>query len=196
MQAAGVTRYNEGRSLDEIKLSPYVTPDRWGDADNGVIIAGLLGTAVTVLLTLIAAAIALKKKHPVCALLLVLLIAFAAAIGTYAGKLFVEWDNLPLYGFADLMMLLSVAGFCFIAAWAKNGCSLPKGKKPVGKVFTCIALVALPYELIVFLINNVIFKGKSATVSIILASFSLMAVIVISLAITVVGLRKAKKEEK
>ena len=195
LQAAGVTRYNEGATMEQVNPSQYLSPADWTNADSGVIVAGLIGAAVTVLLTLIAAAIALKKKHPVCALLLVLLIAAAAVTGTFASKLFVEWDNLPLYGFVDALMLLSVFGFFMIAAWAKNGCELPKGKKLVGTVLIGLTAAALPYELIVLLINTIICKSVRPTFSIILSSFCQMAVIVICLAITVIGMKKGKKEE-
>ncbi len=195
LETAGVTRYNEGKTLADMKLTPYVSPDRWGNTDMGVITAGLIGAAVTVLLTLIAAAIVLAKKHRVCALLLVALIVAAAITGTIASKLFIEWDNLPLYGFVDALMLLSVFGFVMIAAWAKNGCALPKGKKLAGTVLLGLTIAALPYEVIVLLINTIIHHGLEPTYSITLSSFCQMAVIVICLAITVIGVCKAKKEQ-
>ena len=194
--AAGVTRYNEGRTLGDMKLSPYDTPDRWGNTDTGAIIAALIGTAVIALLTLLTAIVALRKKHPVCALLLVLLLIAAAITGAFASKLFIEWDNLPLYGFVDALMLLSVFGFFMIAAWAKNGCELPKGKKLVGTVLIGLTVAALPYELIVLLINTIIYHSHEPTCSIALSSFCQMAVIAVCLAVTVIGLRKTKKEEK
>ena len=196
LKAAGITRYNEGLTLDEMHLSPYLTPGDWDLKDNAVIPPAVICGAVAVLLGLAAALTALIRKHRLCALLLLVLSVAAAPLGASASQLFIQWDNLPLYGAVDALMLLCVAGFCLVAAWAKNGCAFPKGKKAVLTVLLCLFIAAAPYEVVVLVINTLIHHGLRPLFSIVLSAYVQIAVVAVSSVLTIVCLaRKDKKEE-
>ena len=152
--------------------------------------------AVAVLLGFAAALTALIRKHRLCALLLLVLSVAAAPLGASASQLFIQWDNLPLYGAVDALMLLCVAGFCLVAAWAKNGCAFPKGKKAVLTVLLYLFIAAAPYEVVVLVINTLIHHGLRPLFSIVLSAYVQIAVVAVSSVLTIVCLaRKDKKEE-
>ena len=63
LKAAGVTRYNEGLTLDQLHMSPFMSPGDWDLQDKNVIIPAVLCAGVAVLLGLAAAVIAFLKKY-------------------------------------------------------------------------------------------------------------------------------------
>lgn len=194
LKAAGITRYNEGLTLDKLHMSPFLSPDAWETKDLGVVLPAVACGAVAVLLGLAAALTALIKKHRLCALLLLVLSAAAAPLGASASQLFIQWDNLPLYGFVDALMLLTVAGFCLVAAWAIKGGAFPKGKKAVLTVLLCLFIAAAPYEVVVLVINTLIHHGLRPLFSIVLSAYVQIAIVILSSLLTIIFLaRKGKK---
>ena len=196
LKAAGITRYNEGLTLDQLHLSPFLSPTDWEMKDIGVVVPALLCGGLAVLLGLAAALTALIKKHRLCALLLLVLSVAAAPLGACSGQLFIQWDNLPLYGVVDALMLLCVAGFCMIAAWAINGCSFPKGKKAVLTVILSLFVAAAPYEIVVLIINTLIHHGFRPLYSIVLSSYVQIAIVLVCAVLTIVCLTRGKRKDE
>lgn len=91
-------------------------------------------------------------------------------------------------------MLLCVAGFCLVAAWAKNGGAFPKGKKAVLTVLLCLFVAAAPYEIVVLIVNTLIHHGMKPLFSICVSSFVQSAVVIFSALLTVVFL--ARRDQK
>ena len=196
LKAAGITRYNEGLSLDQMHLSPFLSPGDWDSSENGVILPGVICGAVAILLGLAAALTALIKKHRLCALLLLILSVVAAPLGASSGELFIQWDNLPIYAVIDALMLLTVAGFCLVAAWAINGGAFPKGKKAVLTVLLCLFIAAAPYEIVVLIINTLIYHGLKPLYSITVSSFVQSGIVILSSLLTIVFLARNGKKDK
>jgi hypothetical protein len=115
-------------------------------------------------------------------------------LGTWASKLFVLWDNLPLYAFADALFLLCVAGVVMCAAYAHNGFAFPKGKRLAGKVILSLAVAAAPYEIAVLVVNTLIYHGTKPTRSIVIAVFFQAAVLLASITVIIVKLCRENKD--
>lgn len=191
--AFGFTRYNEGQMLADVELSPFTSI---GDAGNGpgvpLTVAVYVLLAVVALLTLICAVAAIIRKRVLLACILLIAAVVAFVSGLYSGKLFVVWDNLPLYGLIDAVMLLTVAVFCYIAFLSRRGFAFPTGKKLVLSIIGTLTVAALPYELIVLLIHMIIYHGLKPVLSITVSSFCQFALIIASLIITTVSLLKKR----
>lgn len=195
LEAAGITRYNEGRTLDQIWVSPLMSPEDWGTDERPIILVALICAGIALLLGLAAAVIAFVKKRRLAALVLLVLTAAAAPLGASASELFIQWDNLPLYGFIDALMLLCVAGFCFTAAWAINGCRFPKGKKAVLTVLLCLFVAAAPYEIVVLIVNTLIHHGMKPLFSITVSAFVQIAIVILCAVLTIVSLVRTEKRK-
>ncbi len=173
---------NDPRAFVNARL-PFLAPVTWGSFSLSLYFTALAcGLAVL----LFAAAVAVRaaaKKHGwtgLCAFLCVLL---CAVVGTYASRLFVLWDNLPLYACADAVFLLSVFGVLMAAAFAKNGFAFPKGKGLAGTVILSLFLAAAPYEIVLLVINTLIHHGGRPTYSVTLSAFVQMAVVLAALVV-------------
>ena len=175
--------------ITETRL-PFLTPVSWNDFSFSLYITALACGAVILLLALAAAAAAAKKKHGLTGALMFLFVLLAAAAGTYASRLFVEWDNLPLYGCVDALFLLSVFGVVMASAYARNGFSFPKGRRMAGTVILSLFLAAAPYEIAVLVINTLIHHGRRPTYSITLSAFVSMAIVLTSLVIMIASTRR------
>ena len=193
---AGLTRYSEGKSFSDMSLNPLVSPADWGEKDSAVVLPAVIIAALVALLCLAAAVLAFVNKHPLCGALLVCLTVAAVPLGVSSGDLFIQWENLALYGFVDALMLLTVAGFILIAAWAKNGCAFPKGKKAGLTVFLSLLLCALPYELVVLVINTLIYHGHRPLHSITLSAFVQMAIVAASAIVVILAFIRKRKADK
>lgn len=192
---AGITRYSEGMTMDQLHMSPFLSPADWNKSDIGTMLPGIICGGIAVLLGLAAALTALIGKHRLCALVLLILSAVAAPLGASSGQLFIQWDNLPLYGFVDTLMLLTVAGFCFVAAWAINGCRFPKGKKAVLTILLCLFVAAAPYELVVLIINTIIHHGLRPTYSITVSSFVQSGIVIVGSILTIIFIVRDRKRK-
>lgn len=195
LKNAEITRYSEGGSFTDIEPDPFLSPADWGANDSGVVMPAVAVASVVILLCLAAAVTALVKKHPLCALLLLFLTAAAVPLGVSSGVLFIQWENLALYGFIDALMLLDVAAFCMIAVWAKNGASFPKGKKGVLAVIGSLFVAAAPYEVVVLIINTLIYHGFRPLFSITLSSFVQMAVVAVCAIVIMRSFTRKNKTE-
>ncbi|MBQ6118833.1 MAG: hypothetical protein IJK98_06340 [Clostridia bacterium] len=118
----------------------------------------------------------------------------AAAAGIYASRLFVLWEDLPLYGCVDALFLLSVSGVVMAAFCAKNGFVFPKGKRLAGAALLSLFLAAAPYEVAVLVINTLIYHGRKPTFSVTLSAFVPMAVVLASLIVILVSARSKAKD--
>ena len=192
LDALGVTQYCEGRSMEQVQTSPWFAPDQWTRGDASVYVAAFIAAGIVLLLTLVTAVVLFVKKHPAGGVILLVLGALSVPLAITASQLFVEWDRLALYAFWDAALLLCVAGFCMIAAWALNGFAFPKGKKLAAAVLCSLTAAALPYELVILIINTLIHHGQRPTYSITLSAFALMLVIVIALSITLAAAKRKK----
>ena len=170
---------------------PFFAPVTWSGFSLSLYFAALACGLAVVLFAAVTAIRAAAKKHGVTGLLAFLLVLLTAVTGTYGSRLFVEWNNLVLYALVDAVFLLGTAGVIFAAAYAKNGFAFPKGKRLAGAVVLSLFLAAAPYEIVVLVINTLIYHGTRPTYSIILSAFVQMAVVLAALA--VIFLRSGRK---
>ena len=178
---------NDLREVISTRL-PFLAPVSWGGFSLSLYLTALVCGLVVLLLAAAVAIRAAKKKHGKLGLLTFLLVLVSAVSGTYASRLFVIWNNLPLYGCIDAVFLLSVFGVLMAAVYAKNGFSFPKGKQLAGKVILSLFLAAAPYEVVVLIINTLIYHGTRPTYSITLSAFVQMAVVLAALVVIFVSL--------
>ena len=171
---------------------PFIAPVTWSGFSFALYVVALACGLAVLLFAAVTAIRAAAKKRAATGLLAFLLVLLAAVTGTYGSRLFVKWDNLVLYAFVDAVFLLAAAGVVFLAAVAKNGFSLPKGKRLAGAVILSLFLAAAPYEIVVLVINTLIYHGTRPTYSIMLSAFVQMAVVLAALVVIFVCLgRKA-----
>lgn len=190
LEDLGVTQYSEGTMLEDVDPSPFFAPDNWSRGDAGVYVAAYVAAGAVLLLTLITAVALLLRKHRAAALILFLLGVLSVPLAVNASQLFIDWNRLLLYSVSDAALLLCVAGFCMIAAWAVNGFAFPKGKKLAVAILVSLTAAALPYEIVILIVNTIIYDGLRPTYSITISAFCLMLVIVIALALTLASLRR------
>ncbi len=193
LQYYGVTRYNEGRTMDQIYPTPIASPNNWEMEHPLTYPIAVACAAVVLLLILITAIVALRKKHAVLAVLSLVAGALAAVFGTWASILFIKWDQLLLYACVDAVMLLSVAFFGFAAAWARNGCRFAFGKRGLITVLVVLAVAAAPYEVGVLLINTIILNSRHPTFAITLSAFIQIAVLAVNVIVLLAALRRKKQ---
>ncbi len=179
------------RAIVETRL-PFIRPVTWEGFSVALYLAATLCGACTVLLALAAALCAVIKKHPLTGALTFLFTLLAAVAGTYASRLFVLWDNLPLYGVIDAVFLLCVSGVLFTAACALNGFTLPKGKGLAGSLLLSLFAAAAPYEIALLAINTLRYHGTRPTYSVILAAFVPMALAAAAIIIVFAALKQKK----
>ena len=191
----GITQYSEGTPMEKVQPSVYFAPDQWSRGDAGAYVAAFIAAGIVLLLTLVAAVVLFVKKHPVGGVILPVLGALSVPLAITASQLFIEWNHLGRYAFWDACLLLCVAGFCMIAAWALNGFAFPKGKKLAAAVLLSLTAAALPYEIAILIINTLIHHGLRPTYSITLSAFALMIVIAVSLILTLKAAGKKLKME-
>ena len=196
VKAMGITRFREGGLLEDISVQDGFYPEYWNLNESWLPQLTVPLVCALALLCLVTAVIAFIRKRHAYGIGLLLLFASALAAGIYSGALFVEWTRLALYAAVDAVMLLSVAGFCFCAFCARNGFRPHSGKRLWLSVFFSLLIAALPYELIVLLINTIIYHGLKPVFSITVSSYCQIAVIAAALIITAVSLKKDKEATK
>lgn len=195
LKDTGTTQFCEGNMMEGLNVRAYLSPTEWrngADNEDGVLIAA----AVTVQLALAVAVIAVIKKKRLVAVLLPVLALCCAYFGTWASRLFVIWNDLFYYAIIDVCLLLSIAGFGFLAAYAVNGFKPHKGKRAVIVTLIVLAVAVAPYEVGVLLINTIIFHSQRPTYSIALSALIPVAIIVVDLIILAVKLKKAPRPGK
>ena len=157
--------------------------------------AAMICGAVILLYAAAAAVLAAVKKHGLLGLILFVCTALCAVLGTWASRLFVLWDNLPLYALADALFLLCVFGVVMCAVYARNGFAFPKGKRLAGKVIMSLAIAAAPYEIAVLVVNTLIYHGTKPTRSIVIAVFFQAAVLLAAITVVIVKLCRGNKKD-
>lgn len=173
---------------------PFFAPVSWEGFSLQLYTAAVICGAAVLLAAAIAAVLAAVKKRGVLGLTVFVCTALCAVLGTWASRLFVLWDNLPLYAFADALFLLCVAGVVMCAAYAHNGFAFPKGKQLAGKVILSLAVAAAPYEIAVLVVNTLIYHGTRPTRSIVIAVFFQAAVLLAAITVIVVRLCRENKK--
>ena len=183
------------RAIVETRL-PFIRPVTWEGFPVALYLAATLCGACIVLLALAAAVCAVIKKHALTGALTFLFTLLAAVAGTYASRLFVLWDNLPLYGVIDAVFLLSVFGVIFTANCAMEGFTIPKGKRLAGKLILSLFAAAAPYEITLLAINTLRYHGTRPTYSVMLAAFVPMVLVTGAIVVVFVALKKAGNRNK
>ncbi len=199
LKSVGTDRYNEGRSMSEILMKPFLSPGFWGEFRAGstddifspAVLIGLILTALAIACAVTAAA----KKHWVAAALLVVCSAVALLDGTWASSLFIVWDNLWLYACVNVSLLLAISGFGLLAAWAIGGCRFPRGLRLVLTVILTLLVSALPYELVILFVNTLKYHGQKPVYSITVSAYVLMGIMLVDLVLFLVFLLKRKKDK-
>lgn len=175
---------------------PWIAPVTWNGFSLPLYTAAMICGAVVLLYAALAAVLAAAKKRGALGGIVFLCTALCAVLGTWASRLFVLWDNLPLYACADALFLMSVFGVLMCAVYANNGFALPKGKRLAGKVIQSLAIAAAPYEISVLVVNTLIYHGTKSTRSIVIAVFFQAAVLLAAITVIVVRLcRESKKDD-
>ncbi len=173
---------------------PWIAPVTWNGFSLQLYTAAMICGAVVLLYAAITAVLAAVKKRGLLGLTVFVCTALCAVLGTWASKLFVLWDNLPLYAFADALFLLCVAGVVMCAAYAHNGFAFPKGKRLAGKVILSLTVAAAPYEIAVLVVNTLIYHGTKPTRSIVIAVFFQAAVLLAAITVIIVRLCRERKK--
>ena len=192
LDSLGVTRYNEGKTLDELKRAPLLSPSEWGDTTGVLYAVCLCATAFALLFSVLAAAACLKTHKP--ALLLPAIAAALVPMGVFARELFRAWENVPLYFAVSTAMGLLAAVFAPFAAWASGGFTKMTGKKRA-RAYALGAVIAVGlYNGIVFLVNNVMLNGNEPAYAI-CAALCWYAIFVLAgaAAVLICRLREKKK---
>ena len=199
LEKTGTTRYNEGLNLDQIRILTFISPSDWGDynaeTNNDIYTPAILIAMLLAAFALVCAVVAAVKKHFAAALLLVVCTVVALIGGNWASALFISWDNLLLYSIADALLLLSVFGFCMLAAWARGGCKLPRGGRLVGTVLVSLFLAAAPYELVILFVNTLKYHGQKPLYSITVSAFVLMGIMCVSLVVFFAAMLKKNQKQ-
>ena len=187
-----------GKDLREVinERFPWIAPVTWNGFSLPLYTAAMICGAVVLLYAAVTAVLAAVKKRGLLGLTVFVCTALCAVLGTWASKLFVLWDNLPLYAFADALFLLCVAGVVMCAAYAHNGFAFPKGKRLAGKVILSLAVAAAPYEIAVLVVNTLIYHGTKPTRSIVIAVFFQAAVLLASITVVIVKLCRENKDNQ
>ncbi len=185
-----------GKDLREVinVRCPWIAPVTWNGFSLPLYTAAMICAAVVLLYAAAAAVLAAAKKRIALAGAVCVCTVLCAVLGTWASRLFVLWQNLPLYACADALFLLSVFGVLMCAVYANNGFSLPKGKRLVGKVIQSLAIAAAPYEIAVLVVNTLIYHGTKPTRSIVIAVFFQAAVLLAAITVIIVRLCRERKK--
>ena len=170
LESAGITRYNEGKTMDQIKASALVYPSAWASQGAGAYIAGIAAAALMILLGLLLCLLAAKRKRQLL-ILAGLTVCAEIAAGIYARLLFKEWKQIVLY-FAVTVIICLLNGFlAVLAAYAKNGFTELTIKKALLSFAIGFGVSLVPFEILIFLVNNVIFGGGYPGLAFVYAAF-------------------------
>lgn len=193
MDALGVTRFNEGKALNEVTRTPLLIPSDWGRT-SGVWYAICICTVIAALLFSILTAVVCFKTYKLTVLLPVTAAALVP-LGVITRTLFLRWEHVGLYFALMVVMGLLVSLYAVFAAWAMGGFAKMTAKK-LAISYGIGAAVALGiYNVIIFIVNNVIFKGCEPGYAI-CVGLSWFAFLVVADAITVLICRLRAKIKK
>lgn len=157
LDSLGVTRYNEGKSMDEVTRTYLLIPSEWGEI-SGVWYVICICTVVAALLFSILAALVCFRKYKLTVLLPVIAVALVP-LGAITRKVFLRWENVGLYFVLMLVMGLLVSLYAVFTAWAMGGFAKMTAKK-LAISYGVGAMIALGvYNIIIIIVNNVMFKG-------------------------------------
>ena len=182
LDALGVTRYNEWVSFDEVKRTSLLSPGEWGRT-SGVWYAICICAVIVALLFSVLAAAVCFKKHKITVLLPVLA-AVLVPMGLIARDVFRKWENVGLYFALMIVMGLLVSLFALYVAWAMGGFAKMPVKKLAISYGIGAAIAIGVYNIIIFVVNNIVFDGAEPAYSI-CAGFSWFAFLIVADAATV-----------
>ena len=182
LDALGVTRYNESKSMEEVKRTSLLNPSEWGRTSGVWYVICICAVVIALLFSVLTAAVCFKK-YKITALLPVLA-AVLVPMGLITRDLFRKWENVGLYFALMLVMGLLVSLFAVFAAWAMGGfAKMPVKKLAISYGIGAAIAIGL-YNIIIFIVNNVIFKGGEPGYSI-CAGLSWFAFLIIADTLTV-----------
>lgn len=191
LNALGVTRYNEGKIMAELKLSPLLPPEEWGRISGIWYVICVCMVIVAVILCALAA-FACFRTHKI-ALLLPVLSLILIPLGVIARHQFLLWVNIPLYFTLMLAMGLIVGVFALFAAWAMGGFTKMPTKKAALSYLIGAVVATGSYNVITFIVNNVIFDGTEPANAICVA-YCWYAALIIADTATMLICRKRERQ--
>ena len=188
----GVTRYNEGKSLDEVTRTSLLIPSDWGRT-SGVWYAICVCTVTAALLFSVLAALVCFKKYKLTVLLPVMAVALMP-LGVITRTLFLRWENVGLYFALMLIMGLLVSLYAVFAAWAMGGFAKMTAKKLAISYGIGAAVALGVYNIIIFIVNNVLLKGCEPGYAICVGLSWFAFLIVADAAAGMIGFWRAKRK--
>lgn len=194
LDTLGVTRYNEGKTLDELKRSPFVSPADWGKTDGVWYLICICAALLALVMSILAAVVCFKTfKRTV---LLPVLAAAIVPLAVIARNLFRAWENIPMYILFMLITGLVVAVFAVFAAWAMGGFKKMPFKKLALSYGIGAAIALGVYNILILVVNNIILGGSQPGCAICIV-YCWYAFLVIADSVTVMIMhRKFRKNQE
>ena len=192
LTALGVTRYNEGRTMEQVYPSALVSPDRWTEGGVTVYIASATAALLILLMAAGLTLLAIRRKEK-SLLLADVLICALIPLAIFSRALYIEWERFGLYALTLLFINLLTALFAPLTAYALNGFRRLTMKKTLISAGIGLAAAFVPFEILLVLMNNIIMDGKNPGLACVEAYFWFEFVILANLAVILVKLIAKKK---
>lgn len=191
LDALGVTRYNEGKTMEDLSRSPWQYPHQWGSPAGAGYIVCICLAAVALALAALTAAVCYKRRR--LTVILPLIAADIIGLAVYTRAVFRAWDNVPLYFLLMVLLGLLTALFAVFAAYAIGGFERMPFKKWGLALGVGTLAAVIPYNIIILIVNNAVYKGHEPGYAICFA-FCWLALLLIAdcAAVLVCALRKRK----
>ncbi len=158
--ALGVTRYNEGKTMDELTFSAFSVPDEWDNNEGAsTVIAVIAGVCVLLLAAATVVLCVKKKTYPPIAAAVAVAAAFALAFPIV--RVFVAWKHILLY--YVLLLLFSVCAVfpLWLGTVRLFMADTPNKKKAAAFGIMSAASFVLIAAL-VFVLNVIVYKEQGA----------------------------------
>ena len=191
LDALGVTRYNEGKTMEGLTRSPWQYPHQWGSpAGAGYIVCVCLAVAALALAAVTAAVLFKRIK---LAALLPVLAAVMIPLAVYTRAVFRAWDHVLLYFLLMVLLGALTALFAVFAAYAIGGFEKMPFKKWGLALGVGTLAAVLPYNIIILIVNNAVYKGHEPGYAICFAFCWLALLVIADCAAVLVCARRKRK---
>lgn len=158
MEELGVTRYNESKTLEELKPTALLSPDNWNRSGGAGYIVCLALALVALLCSVPAGLLAKKNGRAMVALPVAAVLMIVLAVPTR--QIFRAWTNIPLYFCMMVLLCLLAALFAFAAAFAHRNFEKQTLKRYLISFAAGFGVAVVGYNIVILIVNNLIFGGS------------------------------------